>query len=306
MTSPRILLVVKTTTYETYVEREEHARTVELLRANDPAVERLIIAHEAHEETEREALDAIAALGATVTRMTTAEAHKLVHRDGADFDLIVTVGGDGTLLAASHGVGTTPILGVNSAPEHSVGFFCGANKGKVRAALAAALGGKMRRTILSRMEVVLNGISLSRRVLNDVLFCHEVAAATSRYILTVDNGRTKREEEQKSSGLWVGPPAGSTAAQRSAGGKILPLRSRKLQYVVREPYTPTRHGEERRLVLARGVVGENGSVTLRSKMHDAKLFVDGPHVAYSVGIGDVVCLRLSSEPLTVLGLSPQR
>src|ERR1019366_7356859 len=39
-------------------------------------------------------------------------------------DLVVTVGGDGTLLAASHGIGPgIGLLGVNSAPSHSLGFF---------------------------------------------------------------------------------------------------------------------------------------------------------------------------------------
>ena len=46
------------------------------------------------------------------------------------FDLVVTVGGDGTLLAASHDVGPdSALLGVNSSPNHSVGFFCAAKKG---------------------------------------------------------------------------------------------------------------------------------------------------------------------------------
>ena len=44
-------------------------------------------------------------------------------------DLVVTIGGDGTLLAASHAIGDTPILGINSAPDFSVGFFCSGRLG---------------------------------------------------------------------------------------------------------------------------------------------------------------------------------
>ena len=53
--------------------------------------------------------------------------------DASDADLVVAVGGDGTLLAASHNVVDVPILGVNSAPGHSVGFFCAAKRPTFRA-----------------------------------------------------------------------------------------------------------------------------------------------------------------------------
>src|SRR3989338_8378221 len=41
-------------------------------------------------------------------------------------DLLITVGGDGTALTTSHFTDDIPILGVNSAPQSSVGFFCSA------------------------------------------------------------------------------------------------------------------------------------------------------------------------------------
>ena len=86
----------------------------------------------------------------------------------------------------------------------------------------------MKAVHLSRMSVIRNGAPVSTRVLNDALFCHRSPAATTRYILKLG----KLVEEQKSSGFWIGPAAGSTAAQRSAGGKILPLASTDLQLVV--------------------------------------------------------------------------
>jgi NAD+ kinase len=294
----RLLVVLKTTSYQTYVEGRRDPRTTALLAKGDPAVGRLLGSHGAHEATVDEVRRAMDSLGVVAQTVTTAA---IPECDSSEFDLVVTVGGDGTLLSTSHAVGVaTPILGINSAPDHSVGFFCGTRKGGVHAGLVAALGGQMPATVLSRMQVELNGVCLSQRVLNDVLMCHEVPAATSRYILTVDGGDGKPvEEEQKSSGLWIGPAAGSTAAQRSAGGHILPLTSRRIQYVVREPYTPT----SARLALLRGTVSEAGSITVRSKMHQAKLFVDGPHVAHELGLGDVLTMRRSAEPLSVLGLS---
>ena len=56
-------------------------------------------------------------------------------RPGLRADLVIAVGGDGTVLAAAHAAGDMPILGVNSMPGRSGGFFCAAiakNIGKFR------------------------------------------------------------------------------------------------------------------------------------------------------------------------------
>ena len=65
-----------------------------------------------------------------------------------------------------------------------------------------------------------------------MLFCHDCPASTTRYLLTFD-GRT---EDQISSGIWISTAAGSTSVIRSAGGKEMPPRSRRLQFAVREPF----------------------------------------------------------------------
>jgi NAD+ kinase len=218
--------------------------------------------------------------------------------DSTQLDLVITVGGDGTLLSASHCVATVPILGINSAPSHSVGFFCGAQRGNAAVAIGRALQGELHRAVLTRMQVRQNGEVVHARVLNEALFCHISPAATSRYLVSFGNV----EEEQKSSGFWIGPAAGSTAAQRSAGGRVLPLTSKDLQLVVREPYTP--HGE--RYDLRRVLVPAGELVVVRSKMHEAKLFVDGPNRSVDVTFGDVLEFSRASEELTVLGISPTR
>ena len=82
------------------------------------------------------------------------------------------------------------------------------------------------------MQVEIDGVPVYSRVLNDVLFSHPIPAATTRYAIRRDG----RAEEQRSSGVWIATAAGSTAAIHSAGGKILPITSQRLQFVVREPY----------------------------------------------------------------------
>jgi NAD+ kinase len=292
--SDRVVVVVKRTAYRLFVEEEQDERIARLLRKNDPTVRRMRRSHDEHEGTIEEVDGALRQLGAEA--LWVRRAHAPFDVDGAR--LVVTVGGDGTLLAASHRVGTTPILGVNSAPSHSVGFFCGVRKGGVKIAIAKALAGRMNAVELTRMAVIKNGEPIATRVLNDALFCHRSPAATSRYILK----KGKLVEEQKSSGFWIGPAAGSTAAQRSAGGRILPLTSPDLQLVVREPYTP----EGEKLTLVRALISDKQDLHVRSKIREGRLFIDGPHESIEIEMGDRLVFRRSKEPLTVLGLSARR
>jgi NAD+ kinase len=300
---PRVAVVLKRSSWRKWVEEERDARIIALIEAGDETVRRMRPGHADHTETIEETRRALEELGADATWFDRPHAFQVP--SGERCDLVVTVGGDGTLLAASHGIGPgIPLLGINSAPSHSVGFFCAARKGGVREALAAALTGALPRRQLARMRVELNGRGLHDRVLNEALFCHASPAATSRYILRVvqtgANGRVDQEEEQRSSGVWVGPPAGSTAAQRSAGGRVLPLSSQKLQYVVREPYL-TSGGSSLRMT--RGLVDEDHALAIKSKMRQARVFLDGDHLMHEVTVGDVVAMRRSDEPLVVLGLA---
>jgi NAD+ kinase len=296
MSRPHVLVLSKRSSYRTLVLDEADTLVKGLIARGDPTVSRLRRSHEDHEATRAEVERALSELGVDAEFVEGARS-----RVEGKFDLVVTIGGDGTLLAASHRVGPdVPLLGVNSAPDHSVGFFCAARKGSVKKALTLALDGATKGTVLTRMRVDLNDRCLHKRVLNDALFCHQVPAATSRYILRVTQGDGHiEEEEQRSSGIWVGPAAGSTAAQRSSGGRVLPLASHKIQYVVREPYTPL--GE--RLALSRGTIDEEGSLVLLNKMREAKLFLDGHHIVHEATVGDVITMRRSDETLTVLGLS---
>lgn len=286
----RVIVVVKRSAFTRFIEDEHDERARQLLARRDPTVARWPRSHRDHMRTVELVIEALDRLGARVS---------VVRRAHATFDadtarLVVSVGGDGTLLAASHNVGGTPILGVNSAPGHSVGFFCAAEPKTAPRMLAQALEGRLSRLALTRMEVRLNGEVRCARVLNEALFCHASPAATSRYILS--HGR--RREEQKSSGFWIGPAAGSTAAQRSAGGRVLPLGSRRLQLVVREPYAPAGH----RYRLLKLLLGPADTLQAQSKMQRACMFFDGPHMRVPVAMGDVASFGVSDEPLTVLGL----
>jgi NAD+ kinase len=287
---PRVGLVIKRSVWQLDVQGGRRPRIRHLVSKEDPTVARLLAAHEEHVGTVEEVKAALREVRARVTTLG---------RNGEGFDpneldLVITIGGDGTLLSASHAVSRVPMLGVNSAPSHSVGFFCGAKKGQAGPAILSAVRGELHRVVLSRMSVRVNGKTITDRVLNEALYCHASPAATTRYILRLGDV----QEEQKSSGFWIGPAAGSTAAQRSAGGRILPLSSPKLQLVVREPYVPS--GAKLRLLKA--LIPPGQVLSVRTKMHDARVFIDGPDAVIELDFGDTVELTRSDDSLTLLGL----
>ncbi|MFZ5896459.1 MAG: NAD(+)/NADH kinase [Myxococcota bacterium] len=292
--STRVIVVSKRTAYSRFVEDERDPRAKALLRKRDPSVSSWADSHQEHLrtlETVERVLDR-----AGVQAMWIRRAHAMF--DTSDASMVIVLGGDGTLLAASHSVESAPILGVNSAPRHSVGFFCAARRDTFAKLFAEALEERLGSVTLTRMKVSLNGRLRSSRVLNEALYAHDSPAATSRYVLEIG----KIREDQRSSGFWIGPAAGSTAAQRSAGGRVLPLASKNLQLVVREPYEP--HGH--RFHVRQRLIKPAEHLRVHSKMDEAKLWLDGPNREISVRLGDVVEFGISDEPLRVLGLGSKR
>ncbi len=287
----RVLVIAKRSTYDLYVRHHKMERVLALLDRKDPTVARLERADAHHAKTLEEVRDAVERVG---WKATFRDRDRV--GDVSGFDLVITVGGDGTLIWVSRSVGDTPMLGVNSAPMDSVGFLCGTRMGEVHSHLVAIEEGRVSRVRTARMQVAIDGEVVHRRVLNDVLFTHPMPAITSKYILEFDGVH----EEQKSSGIWISTAAGSTAAVRSAGGKPMPLRSRMLQFVVREAYVPP--GVEYHHL--KGFIHPDETLRVRNKMREARLYADGARNGVSVELGQVVEFSLSDEPLHLMGVSP--
>lgn len=120
------------------------------------------------------------------------------------YSLVISLGGDGTFLDAARYLKKVPIMGVNSAPGHSVGRFCPVNRSNLRVALNDFFGKRLTAKRIHRLNISLNGKTWKHPVLNDVLVCHAAPAAMSRYVLSIGKVR----EAQRSSGLWVSTAAG--------------------------------------------------------------------------------------------------
>lgn len=259
-------------------------RAQALALAGDSTARRLVAAAEEHRATVAAVEEALAQLGVRYVKVSDP-------RGAVDVaDLVVSVGGDGTLLGAAHRLLDGAVLGVNSAPSDSIGHFCAARRDDVGEWLAAILAGR-RPQRRHRMAVRLDGHDLPDLALNDVLVANACPAATSRYLVA----HRGVEEEHRSSGLWVATAAGSTAAIGSAGGAAQRPRSRRLQYLVRELYREP----GRDYVLERGFVKPGEALHVASKMDRGRLWIDGARIEHPFPFGARAELRVAAAPLRI-------
>ena len=286
----RALVVYKKSHYELY---ESRTGIQTLGQQAHPFMRSMMLSHDANQRSLAAVHRAFEAVGVAYHCIYRGE---LRSADG--FDLLCSVGGDGTFLEVARHSVSTPVLGINSDPQRSVALFCAADQETVQSRLEAVVTGKLHEVRLARLQVSVNGIPVGYYALNDMLFCHANPAAMTSYMLRLGD----LEEAQKSSGVWFSSAAGSTAAIRSAGGRRLPLRSRRLQYLVREPYV----ADGMRYRLDKGTVAPDVQVELISKTRQGRLYIDGSHRPVACGLGDVMQVSTAAPPLRVLGLDDQR
>ena len=205
------------------------------------------------------------------------------------YDFIISVGGDGTFLEAARHTKNQIILGVNSDPKRSVGRLCTVSRKNFKKALKHILDGKAKIKLLNRIRVIHPRLNKKINALNDVLICHQNPAAMSRYRLAI-GGIT---EDQRGSGIWISTAAGSSGAIRAAGGKILPLESKAIQYIPRELFLG--HGAKYRL--KGGVVSSRKPVKAYSMMHNGAVYIDGANLSLPFRFTDRVELSISKAPL---------
>lgn len=179
---------------------------------------------------------------------------------GQRADLIVVVGGDGSLLGvardlAHYGV---PVLGVN---RGGLGFLADIPPDQVDTRLPAVLAGRYTTEdhFLLDARVLHDGVETGRSpALNDVVVNVGAMARMMEFSLWVDG---QFVYDQRSDGLIVASPTGSTAYALSAGG---PIMHPSLDAIVIVPMFP--HTLTSRPLVVRGqseirvVVGDPGTL----------------------------------------------
>lgn len=320
MTStPDVFIVQKQTALERYTKRPLNIDFFEYLEKAGQSLEDLVQAHDAHAASRTRLCAALTHLGLS---------HELYNLDELEsspiafFDpdcplsgfqpkrgLVLALGGDGTLLHASHYVGGgVALAGINSCPSHSVGHLCSIRPDTIETSLEFANSGLFSTRTVRRLKTATSRAHRLPLGLNDVLFCNRHPAATSRYQLTISgldkapvgaatdrpesDDQDSRSEKQLSSGLWVAAPAGSTAAISSYGLPRLPLESASFLAAVREPYTPA--GEVMRfpqLVLQ----GDSEELRIFCRMRQGMICVDGPDSSALIGFGESLHISLPAD-----------
>jgi NAD+ kinase len=139
---------------------------------------------------------------------------------GAQCDLAIVVGGDGSMLSAARDMSEhdTPVLGVN---RGRLGFLTDVSPDEIEDKVAAVLDGQFEeeRRFLLDVKVTRNGETVGRAdALNDVVVNSGTSAQMIEIDLYVDNTFVYR---QRADGLIVATPTGSTAYSMSGGGPIM-------------------------------------------------------------------------------------
>ena len=227
----RVLIVTKVTNYDLHGENTE-AKVARGLVSKD-ALERLKVAHHEHHQT-------LSQLRSTLDRYKIAYDEVSRERQTqplAPDAVVITVGGDGTLLAASHQMPEGGVLvGIRSS-NSSVGYLCCAGPAHLEKVVQALDKGSLGVEHIPRLKAQIyraeTGDSvMTLPVLNDFLYANTHPAATTRYRLTLGD----RSELHRSSGIWVATGIGSTAAIFAALGEKRPVHDPLVQFRVRELY----------------------------------------------------------------------
>ncbi|KAI3939587.1 hypothetical protein MKX01_038542 [Papaver californicum] len=226
--------------------------------------------------------------------------------------MVITIGGDGTILHASHFVDDTiPLLGVNSDPtkddeveefnssfdaSRSTGYLCAATVSNFEHVLDDILEGRKEPHELARVGVRVNNQMLSKCGLNDILISHPCPASVSRFsfkIMTCGEPISPMVNSRSSSG--VSSATGSTAAMLSAGGFQMPVSSQDLQYMVREPILSRASNAS----LMHGFINSGQSMHVTWYNEDGIIYIDGSHVKHSVRHGDTIEISCKAPPSKV-------
>lgn len=213
-----------------------------------------------------------------------------------DADLLVVLGGDGTLLSVARAAGDreVPILGINLG---TLGFLAEVSIDEMGPAIERALAGDLAIERRMRLSIDLGRDAAAPRswiALNDAVIAK---GASARIIDLETRADGQLVTTYHGDGLIVSTPTGSTAYSMSAGGPIL---LPGVASIVLTPICP--HAlNQRPLVLPEGAVVE---VIVRALGGDVQLVVDGQEGAV-LQESDRVTVRRSPVP-TLLVVPPQR
>lgn len=208
--------------------------------------------------------------------------------DGAD--LVVVIGGDGTMLNVARRLShyNVPLLGIN---QGRLGFLTDVGREEMLDCIGEILDGQYlrERRVLLEADVLRGGqVVFSSVALNDVVVSRGEVGRMIEFELVVDG---EYIYSQRSDGIIVSTPTGSTAYALSANGPILHPR---LAGMVLVPLSP--HGLTYRPI----ALSHDSTVDIMVVApHDARIHYDGQTLFDAHG-GDMVRVRRAQQCVTLI------
>jgi len=205
-------------------------------------------------------------------------------------DLLIVLGGDGTLLSMARAVGDlgVPMLGVNLG---GLGFLTATTLDEMVPALETVLAGGMdvEERMMLAARLLRGGQTVSEHIaLNDVVITKSAMSRIIELAVSVDG---RHATSYRADGLIVSTPTGSTAYNLSVGGPIL---FPTLDAVVLTPIAP--HTLSNRPIVLPGP--QRIDVTLRGDQ-DVMLTMDG-QVGVHLRERDVVQIEKAAARIRLL------
>jgi NAD+ kinase len=198
-------------------------------------------------------------------------------------DLAIVVGGDGSMLSACRkmAVGAIPLLGIN---RGQLGFLTDISPEEIEARVKPVLAGEYKQTRRFMLEtsITRDGVEIGAgTALNDIVLHPGMSLSMMNFELYVDG---EFVYSQRSDGLIVATPTGSTAYALSAGG---PLLFPELDAMVVVPLNP--HTLSNRPIALHGDAQIEIRVSPATMLHPL-ITCDG-HNDFHTEPGDVISIK---------------
>jgi len=211
---------------------------------------------------------------------------------GKTCDLVIVVGGDGTILNAVRSLvhANVPLLGINVG---RLGFLADISPDVLEVSLDEILNGSYReeQRILLEMQVHRDGkIIFEADAFNDVVVHIRDVARMIEFETHIDN---EFVNHQRADGIVVSTPTGSTAYALSSGGPILHATLDAITLVPISPHTLS----SRPLVV--NADSQINILICNTKEGIAQATCDG-HLSTDVHVGDHIKVKRKSDKITLL------
>lgn len=206
-----------------------------------------------------------------------------------DYDFIVSIGGDGTILSILQEVKSCPpIFGINTG---RIGLLNHSEKTDFKDRLKEVLEGKVGTDEFLRIEGCINGDRLT--AMNEIAVLSAIPAKLLGVRVKVDGVETERV---RADGMLFSTPVGSTAYALSAGGPVIDPHVHSILTVPIAPF---------KLGWRPWVVNQNRTIEVEVILGEAKVIADGRKSA-ELSTNDILTIKKYDYPAVFFKTQTER